>query len=71
MVCATLGSDAFAVADNLEAELLFMVAVGREGSGFLVAAFVVDVTGFLVPAAGGGRLTSGEERMINSSHTIC
>lgn len=54
----TLGSAAFAVVDNLEAELVFTVAVGLEGSGFLVAADVGAVGGFLATAADGGRLIS-------------
>lgn len=53
-----MGSAAFVVADHLEAELSFAVAVGLEGSGILAAADVVPVAGLLAPAAGGSRLTS-------------
>ncbi len=62
MGCNTLGSAALAVVvDHLGAELVFMVAVGLECSGFLVAGDVVDV-GFLGAAAEGGRLASGAKR---------
>lgn len=60
--CDTLGSAAFAVVENLEAEFCFTVAVGLEGSGFLVAAEVVAVVGFLATAAESGRLTSGAKK---------
>lgn len=53
-----MGSAVFVVADHLEAELSFAVAVGLEGSGILAAADVVPVAGLLAPAAGGSRLTS-------------
>lgn len=56
--CDTLGSAAFAVVEDLEAELNFTAAMGREGSGFLVAVDVVAVVGFFATAAEGGRLTS-------------
>lgn len=53
--CGVLGSAAFSVVDPLEAELSFTVAVGLDGSGFLVAADAV--AGFFA-TAGSGRLTS-------------
>ena len=55
--CDTLESVAFA--GHLDAELSFVAAVGFEDSGFLVAADVVAVVGFLTPVAEGGRPTSG------------
>lgn len=57
MDCNTLGSAAFAVVDHLEAELIFTVAVGLEGSGFLVVEDAGAVVGLLATAAEGG-LTS-------------
>lgn len=62
MDCGTLRSVAFVVEDHLEAELSFTVATGFEVSGFLVAAGVVAVVGFLATVAEGGRLTSDEKR---------
>lgn len=66
MDCDSLGSAIFVVVDNLEEELIFTVAVGLEGSGFLVAVDIVVVVGFLARAADGGRLTSGRKRKIIS-----
>lgn len=53
-----MGSAVFDVADHLGAELSFTVAVGLEVSGFLAAADVVAVVGFLAIAPESGRLTS-------------
>lgn len=66
MDCDSLGSAIFVVVDNLEEELIFRVAVGLEGSGFLVAVDIVVVVGFLARGADGGRLTSGRKRKIIS-----
>lgn len=59
MGCDSLVSTAFVVVDHLEAELSFGVAVGLEGSGFLVVTdAVAAVVGFLAAAVEDGRLTS-------------
>lgn len=68
MDCNSLGSAAFVVVDNLEAELLFRVAVGLDGSGFLGAEDIVVVVGFLATAVEGGRLTSDQKR--NKVHSF-
>lgn len=64
-----MGSAAFVVVDHLEAELIFTVAVGLEGSGFLVPTEVVAPVGFLAAAAEGGRPTSAK-RKIKTQFTL-